>query len=208
MDAPPAYRHEAAGEQPRSGEVPGVNLDSIRQAAQVIVEGGVIAYPTESCYGLGCDPRQHASVKRLLRLKHRPWTLGLIVIGARLEQLRPYIDLSPSEILDRVADTWPGPHTWLMPAWPGVSQWIRGRHATVAVRVTAHPGASAVCRYARRAIVSTSANRHHRAPARSAAGVRREFGDQVDFILEGKLGGQANPTEIRDAITNHVVRTG
>lgn len=171
------------------------------------MDGGVIAYPTESCYGLGCDPRRHASVRRLLRLKHRPRDLGLIIVGARLEQLHPYIDLSSSAVIDRVTETWPGPYTWLVPARPGVSHWIRGDHTTVAVRITAHPGASAVCRYARRAIISTSANRHNRPPARSALGVRREFGDQLDYVLEGRLGSQANPTEIRDAITNHIVRS-
>jgi L-threonylcarbamoyladenylate synthase len=172
------------------------------------MDGGVIAYPTESCYGIGCDPRRHASVRRLLRLKHRPRSLGLIIIGAHLEQLHPYIDLSSSAIIDHVTETWPGPYTWLVPARPGVSQWVRGEHTTVAVRITAHPGASAVCRHARRAIVSTSANRHNRSPARSALGVRREFGDQLDYVLEGQLGRQANPTEIRDAITNRIVRSG
>lgn len=172
------------------------------------MDGGVIAYPTESCYGLGCDPRRHASLRRLLRLKHRPRALGVIIIGADLEQLHPYIDLSPSAIIDRMKATWPGPYTWLAPARNGVSQWIRGNHSTVAVRITAHPGASAVCRYARRAIVSTSANRHNRLPARSALGVRREFGDQLDYVLEGRLSGQENPTEIRDAITNQIIRPG
>ncbi len=172
------------------------------------MDGGVIAYPTESCYGLGCDPRRHASVRRLLRLKHRPHTFGLIIVAAHLDQLRPYVDFSPPVMIDRVTRTWPGPHTWLVPARRGVSRWLCGEHSTVAVRITAHPGASAVCRYARRAIVSTSANRHHRLPARSALGVRREFGDQLDYVLEGQLGNHANPTEIRDAVTDDVVRLG
>lgn len=183
-----------------------MNIESIRQAARVILDGGVIAYPTESCYGLGCDPRRHASVRRLLRLKHRPRALGVIIIGAYLEQLHPYIDLSSSAIVDRMKESWPGPYTWLAPARDGVSEWIRGDHSTVAVRVTAHPGAAAICRHARRAIVSTSANRHNRLPARSALGVRTEFGDQLDYVLEGRLGGQENPTEIRDAMTNEIIR--
>ncbi len=185
-----------------------MNAESLRQAVRVIAEGGIVAYPTESCYGLGCDPRQHRTVRRLLRLKRRPRALGLIILAGDIEQLHGYIDLRTSPMLERVVRTWPGPHTWLLPARPSVSVWIRGRHASVAVRVTAHPGAAVLCRRARRAIVSTSANRHGRPPARSAAGVRREFGDDVDFVLEGTLGGLASATEIRDAVDNSLVRAG
>jgi L-threonylcarbamoyladenylate synthase len=142
----------------------------------------------------------------LLLLKHRPRTLGVIIIGAYLEQLHPYIDLSSPAIVERMTKTWPGPYTWLVPARGGVSEWVRGDHSTVAVRITAHPGAAAICRHARRAIVSTSANRHNRLPTRSALGVRAEFGDQLDYVLEGPLGDQENPTEIRDAMTNELIR--
>ncbi len=183
-----------------------MKLESLKRAARVIDEGGIVAYPTESCYGLGCDPRKHETVRRLLRLKRRPRGLGLIVIAAGIEQLRAYIDLAPSPMLERASRTWPGPHTWLMPARPGVSDWIRGEHSTIAVRVTAHVGAAALCRRAHRAIISTSANRHNHLPARSSLGVRREFGDTVDFVLEGNLGGLASPTEIRDASSNRVIR--
>ncbi len=184
-----------------------MDVDSLHEIARVIAQGGVVAYPTESCYGLGCDPRQTRVVRRLLRLKHRPPGLGLIIIGAHLKQLYPYID-TPPEVLERIARSWPGPCTWVVPATTAVSPWIRGQHDGVAVRLTAHPGAAAVCRYARRAIISTSANRHQRPPARSAGQVRREFGDGVDFVLEGRLGRQEKPTEIRDALTNRILRQG
>jgi len=185
-----------------------VDVESLRHAARVILDGGLVAYPTESCYGLGCDPRRHQAIRRLLRLKHRSWDLGLIVIAAHLDQLYPYIDLSPSPVIERITKVWPGPYTWLVPARPGVSSWIRGKQENIAVRVTAHPGAAALCRYARRALISTSANRHNRRPARKAAEIRREFGDEVDYILEGRLGDRLSPTEIRDAITNQIIRSG
>ena len=102
--------------------------------------------------------------------------------------------------------TWPGPYTWLLPAWPRVSRWLRGRHDSVGLRLTAHTGAAALCRQVGGALVSTSANRHGRPPALSAAAVRREFAGQVDYILEGRLGGMEKPSVIRDARTGAVLR--
>jgi L-threonylcarbamoyladenylate synthase len=184
-----------------------VNVEQLRAAARVIADGGIVAYPTESVYGLGCDPRRTATVRRLLRLKRRDPKLGLILIAADERQLEPYVDLECAPGVQRARATWPGPYTWLLRARAEVSPWLRGAHDTIAVRVTAHAGAAALCRYARRALVSTSANRHDRPPARSTAAVRREFGAAVDFGLQGPLGGLPAPTEIRDAATGRVVRS-
>ena len=183
-----------------------MKVTDIKAAAEIIWAGGVVAYPTESCYGLGCDPRQPHAIERLLCMKRRHWRQGLILIAARLQQLKKYIDCNHEHALKRAANVWPGPYTWLMPCSPVVSMWIRGRHDTVAVRVTAHKGAAALCNYSRMALISTSANRHGRPPARSAQAVYREFGDEVDYVLVGSLGKQQTPSQIRDAITNRVIR--
>jgi len=182
-----------------------VDRAGLEHAARVIAAGGIVAYPTEFCYGLGCDPRDNASIERLLRLKQRRWEQGLILIGARLQDFARYTDLS-SRLLQNAKATWPGPYTWLLPAWPRVSQWIRGRHDSVALRWTAHPGAAALCREVRGALISTSANRHGRPAALSAAAVQREFNGQVDYVLEGRLGGAAAPSVIQDARSGAVVR--
>ncbi len=183
-----------------------MNRAALREAAAIIAHGGIVAYPTESCYGLGCDARDNAAIRRLLQTKRRVRQLGLIVIGADLAAIEPFFEPLDAVRMQRVTASWPGPVTWLLPAQRGVSDWITGGHDTVALRVTAHPGAAALCRHARRALISTSANRHGRAPARSAAGVLRQFGGQLDAVLEGRLGGLAKPTEIRDARTGAVVR--
>lgn len=183
-----------------------MNVAALREAARIIANGGIVAYPTESVYGLGCDPRRHETVRRLLRLKHRAPELGLILIAAHEAQLAPYVDTDTAPGIEKARASWPGPFTWLLRARAGVSPWLRGKHETLAVRVTAHASAAALCRHARRALVSTSANRHGRPPARSAAAVTREFGAAVDFILQGNLGGLSAPTEIRDAASGRVVR--
>lgn len=183
-----------------------MKVADIKAAAEVIHAGGIVAYPTEFCYGLGCDPRQHKSIHRLLRIKHRRWQQGLILIAARMQQLMKYIDCTEQQALTRAGKFWPGPYTWLMPIRPRVSGWLTGLHNTIAVRVTAHTGAAALCKYSRLPLISTSANRHGHLPARSAKAVYREFGDEVDYVLVGNLGDQSKPSQIRDAMTNKIVR--
>ncbi|MDH3687866.1 MAG: Sua5/YciO/YrdC/YwlC family protein [Gammaproteobacteria bacterium] len=185
-----------------------MKASALEYAARVIHDGGVIAYPTESCYGLGCSPKQHNSVRRVLRLKHRPFANGVIIIGATLSQVMPYISACDPRLVERARTTWPGPYTWLLPANTSVSRWLRGQHDSVAIRVTAHRGAAALCRYAKQAIVSTSANRHGYPPARSADEVRNRFGETIDYVLEGTVGGHSRPSEIRDALSNRVIRHG
>lgn len=180
----------------------------LHQALRVLRGGGVLAYPTEGCFGLGCDPRSSAAVRRILRLKQRHWRQGLILVGGHWHHIAPWVDTTDTAAVARARASWPGPYTWLLPARPGVSRWLRGEHDTIAVRVTAHPLAGALCRAFNGAIVSTSANRHGGAPASSAAQVRRLFDRRLDLILPGPLSGRDGPTEIRDARTGDVLRPG
>jgi L-threonylcarbamoyladenylate synthase len=177
----------------------------IRQAAHVLRAGGVVAYPTEAVYGLGCDPRRREAVERIRALKHRPEVKGLILIAAGYRQLRPFVSL-PRGLESQVLASWPGPVTWVVPARLGVPVWLRGRGGGIAVRVTAHPVAAELCRRAGVALVSTSANVHGRPPARSAFAVRRTFASGVDFVLSGALGALQRPTEIRHARSGRLLR--
>jgi L-threonylcarbamoyladenylate synthase len=133
---------------------------------------------------------------------------GLILIASDFAQLQPFLQPLDEYVVERVFSTWPGPVTWLWPVRPDCPRWLTGSHDTLAVRVTAHPIASAVCREAGRALVSTSANRSRHPPARTALAVRRAFGESLDGILPGSVGELANPTEIRDAVTGQAVRAG
>jgi L-threonylcarbamoyladenylate synthase len=174
----------------------------LQHAARVLKQGGIVAYATEYCFGLGCDPRNAEAVRRLLRLKRRRRSKGLIVIAARSEQLASYVRAFPDEVLA----SWPGPHTWLLPASASAPHWITGAHTSIAVRVTAHAQAAALCRAAGMAIVSTSANRAGAAPVRNAHDALRRFGALVDYVLPGRVGDLAAPTPIRDAASGRIVR--
>ena len=173
----------------------------------MVNHGGIIAYPTESVYGLGCDPLNPEAVLRLLALKQRAIEKGLIVIAANIEQIAAYIDVNDEQLLAAARSTWPGPITWLLTPRDEIPDWLTGGHALLAVRITQHPVAAALCRLTG-PLVSTSANIHHRAPARTNLQVRRYFGRQLDTIVPGEVGGLRAPTEIRNGRTGETIRAG
>jgi L-threonylcarbamoyladenylate synthase len=181
---------------------------AVARVARVLRAGGVVAYPTEGVYGLGCLPDDAGAVDRLLALKGRDAGRGLIVIGARFEQVERYLAPLTAEQHARLDATWPGPVTWVALAHERTPRGVTGGRDTVAVRVTAHPLAAALCEAAGAALVSTSANRHSRPPARTALAVRRIFGAGVDDVLTGACGPLAGPTEIRDLLSGRVLRAG
>ena len=178
------------------------------EVVAILRDGGVIAYPTEAVFGLGCDPCSEAACMRIFALKQRSPSQGMLLIASEFTQIAPYIDLvaTPAEALARAKATWPGPHTWIFPRAKDVPAWIAGAHAGIALRVTAHPPAARLCAAFGGALVSTSANRHGVEPARTAAAVRNAFGVSLDAIVDESVGGLEQPTRIRDAITGESVR--
>ncbi|MFP4160972.1 MAG: L-threonylcarbamoyladenylate synthase [Ectothiorhodospira sp.] len=176
--------------------------------AAVIRSGGVVAYPTEAVFGLGCDPRNPGAVRRLLHIKARPEHKGLILVAADFRQLTPFLAPVPDTLRDRALATWPGPVTWLWPAAPETPGWLTGSHPSLAVRVTGHPMTAALCRHAGTPLVSTSANRAGHPPSREAGTVDHQLGRALDLILEGATGGRERPSEIRDLATGKVLRPG
>mgnify|MGYP001554130272 FL=1 len=179
----------------------------IREAIRIITAGGVIAYPTDTVYGLGCDPLNAAAVLHLLELKQRGIAQGVILVAGHWRQLQPFLqDLKPATEKRVTKDTGK-PVTWLLPARPDVPVWLRGRHDTLAVRVTHHPAVTGLCGRWNGPLVSTSANRHGRKPAASALEIHRAFGNSLDYVLNGP-GGTGRPSEIRDGLTGRVLRNG
>ncbi len=179
----------------------------LREAARCFRRGGVIAYPTEAVYGLGCDPLNPKAVMRLLQLKRRSVEKGVILIAADFHQLQPFVRQPSKGRMKQLLESWPGPHTWLLPAAPDAPWWLTGRYDTLAVRVTAHPIAAALCRGCRSALVSSSANLSGRRPPRSALALRRAFSPAgPDCILHGPCSGLNRPTPIRDIRTGDLIR--
>ncbi|NOR51559.1 MAG: tRNA threonylcarbamoyladenosine biosynthesis protein RimN [Gammaproteobacteria bacterium] len=177
----------------------------LRLAARYLSGGAVISYPTESVYGLGCDPLNIDAIRHILAIKQRDWTKGLILIAASLEQISPYIDPGFA-ITEEMEQSWPGAVTWIVPAHPDVPLELTGGHSTIAIRVTAHPVASALCRAFGSAVVSTSANISGHPVIRTTTKLHKSFGRTIDYYLPGELGAGLNPSEIRSAITGEVLR--
>ncbi|MBK1718228.1 tRNA threonylcarbamoyladenosine biosynthesis protein RimN [Thiocystis violacea] len=178
----------------------------LRLAVRGLRAGGVLAYPTEAVYGLGCDPWNREAVARLLAIKQRSVDKGLILIAADPDQLWPFVERLSSERMEPILASWPGPNTWLLPARSTTPRWLTGRFDTLAVRVTAHPLAAGLCRLHGGAIVSTSANRAEQAPARTCLEVQLALRGQPDHILAGYCGGADRPSRIRDGRTGRVLR--
>jgi L-threonylcarbamoyladenylate synthase len=178
------------------------------EAAHVLHRGGVIAYPTEAVWGLGCDPFDEAAVERLLALKQRDVAKGLILIAGALDQFDDLLDWDalPADRAAAVHASWPGPHTWIVPASTRVPRWITGAHDGVAVRVSAHPQVIALCAAFGGPLVSTSANPSGAAPPRALGEFAPDLLARLDGVVEGATGGLANPTGIRDARSGSVLR--
>ena len=186
----------------------GHSLLTVSQAAQCLRDGEIIAYPTEAVYGLGCDPGNETAVRRLLALKDRPIEAGLILIADTFEHVQSFIQPVSTEQKKRAMSAWPGPVTWLFPKGNGVPGWLAGEYDTIALRISAHPVCRALCVAFNGAIVSTSANPGRVEPARSAAQVEQYFGSSLCGIVEGELGGENRPSEIRDLVSGKVFREG
>lgn len=179
---------------------------SIERAARIVQAGGVVAYPTEGVWGLGCLPLERDAVLRIIALKRRSWRKGLALIAADISQLEPYVELARTPRIQEILQSWPGPHTWVLPARPFVPDWLTGGRATLAVRVTAHPVARALCARSGQALVSTSANFSRASPLTRALTVRRVLGAEVDYVVPGSVGGASRPTTIRDGVSGETLR--
>jgi L-threonylcarbamoyladenylate synthase len=178
----------------------------IDEAGERLRGGAVLAYPTESCFGLGCDPADHGAVARVLAAKGRAEAKGVILIGGARAHLDPYMADLPAAARARLEAFWPGPVTFLVPPSERVPDWVRGEHPRVALRHTAHPHAARLCQAFGGALVSTSANREGQPALRTAEAVAEEFGGEIDGCVNGRVGMRVRPSAIVDAISGERLR--
>jgi len=178
----------------------------LRQAAHTICAGGVIAYPTETVYGLGCDPMNQMAVERLLALKNRPADKGLIIIASDIDQLTPYIRIDSQALKSKITQIYSRPTTWVCPPNPNIPPWLTGQHNAIAIRITQHPASRRICELSQRAIVSTSANPSGLTPAHNALKARQYFSHKIDYLLHDHLNIKARPSRIINLIDARIIR--
>ncbi|WP_105167181.1 Sua5/YciO/YrdC/YwlC family protein [Pseudoalteromonas sp. T1lg23B] len=181
---------------------------NLQDALSAFTAGGVLCYPTEAVYGLGCDPDNEAAVTQLLNIKQRDVTKGLILVADNYGQCLPYVDDAKIP-MDKRADifsSWPGPITWLLPAKASTPGWLTGAHDTIAIRISAHPVIKALCQTISKPLVSTSANISGAEPVMSITQARDTFQDQVACYVTGQLGDSTKPSQIKHALSGALIR--
>ena len=181
-------------------------LNQVKHATSIVKSGGIIAYPTESVFGLGCDPFNQKAVLTLLSLKNRSQNKGLIVIASHIQQILPLIQPIEANDLARALKTWPGHHTWIFPKSKTVPTWIAGSHDTIAVRVSSHPIVKLLCDVLNMPLVSTSANLSNQDTIGSIKDIKMQFNDKIDAFIDAPLGKQNKPSTIKVAHTLEQLR--
>jgi len=191
-----------------------VSRFQLHLAKNALDRGEIIAYPTETVLGLGCDPNNEEAIQDLLRIKNRELSKGLILVSATIEQLEPWVDFRAVEDTKTIYDSWPGPETWVMPARGSVSELLTGRqfidqqHYGIAVRVSSNQTIQKLCNTYGGAIISTSANISGRPVAKTLLNCRKLFQAEVGFYLNDEIAKSSMPTRIRNAMTGAVIRNG
>lgn len=180
----------------------------INRLGKAVQRGAVFAYPTDTIWGFGCHPLHAAAVHRILHIKQRSVSKGLILLASELSQLQPYLkkNLNHQEInqLEFISEQ---PTTWLVEASEDCPNWLRGQFPTIAVRLTSHPFVQRLCHTINAPLVSTSANRSGCPTIRNAVQARRQFGSELDFIVEGFSPGGKKASRIKSLASDQIIRT-
>ena len=180
---------------------------AINRLSKAIERGAVIASTTDTIWGFACHPLQPESVQRILDIKQRSMTKGLILLSSELAYCRPYLSDGFSKQNVNLPDHKNHPVTWLIPAHENCPVWLTGHFSTIAVRITDHPLIKLICDQMQSPVVSTSANRQGKPPVRNAGLARRRFKHCIDSIVGGYVPGTGKPSEIRSLTTNCIIRT-
>ncbi|MBI1988131.1 MAG: threonylcarbamoyl-AMP synthase [Betaproteobacteria bacterium] len=162
-----------------------VSDPDIDNAVAILRRGGLVAFPTETVYGLGADARNPEALGRLYAAKGRPAGHPVIVHLADVSQLAQWARELPPAAVRLAARFWPGPLTLILPRAPAVSDAVTGGQDTVGLRIPSHPVAHALLTKFGSGVAAPSANRFGRVSATTAQHVKQEFGDAIDLVLEG-----------------------
>ena len=182
------------------------NQKQLDQTAALIKAGGVIAYPTESVFGLGCDPFNEQAVLKLLSMKQRSVEQGLILIASNIRQILPLIQPQHADDLARALKTWPGHYTWVFPKSSSVPSWVSGKYNSIAIRVSNHPTVKLLCDRLNHPLVSTSANISKQVDLNSIKRIKEVFDDKIAFYIDAPTGNEKLASPIRDAHTLKILR--
>ncbi|MBN1847244.1 MAG: threonylcarbamoyl-AMP synthase [Deltaproteobacteria bacterium] len=163
------------------------NLQSaaIRRAKEILLAGGVVAFPTESFYGLAVNISDERAIKRLFHIKQRPNDQPILILIPSFQTLQDYVDIIPPFAQTFIQRFWPGGLTLVFHAGNAVSPLLTAGTGKIGVRLSSHPIATALAREIAGPITGTSANLSGKPPCSSAEDVSMQLGDRIDLILDG-----------------------
>lgn len=181
---------------------------AINRLSYQIKLGAIIVYPGDTIWGFGCHPLLKNSVDRILQIKQRSESKGLILLSSKLDFCLPYIsnDLSENDI-ERLKKSTSQPTTWLIPASKNCPSWLRGGFSTIAIRITYHPFIKALCTGLESPIVSTSANLSGKKTIRNSIQAHRLFANQLDYIISEYKSGTGRPSQIKSLESDNIIRS-
>lgn len=167
-------------------------MDDIQR---VLLTDGIICYPTEAVWGLGCHPQSEQAFSRLLAVKQRPLEKGVILIASSYEQLAPYVKFNDA-LMQRLVTLWPGFVTCVLPKSVHCPDYLCGEHDSIAVRLTTHEPVKQLCEAIHAPLVSTSANLSGQPTVKDLTEAKQTFGAQIDAYVDAPLGGELKPSRI------------
>ena len=177
---------------------------SIRHAAHIIRHGGIIAYPTDTIYGLGCDPYNQLAVERINIIKQRPLDKQFILLAGHIDQIKPLILISKEE--EKIITQNDEPTSWVIAASPKAPPWLTDSKNTLTIRISKHDDVKKLCRALGHAIISTSANISGKPPAKNALELHRYFHHCIDKILLSSRQQASKASKIIRLCDNYVIR--
>lgn len=189
-------------------KVIGADDPGLKMAANAILAGGVVVYPTETVYGLGCLPSDPDAAKRICEVKGRA-DKPLPLICSDVEKARRIVHFNDAAMI-LAEKFWPGPLTLVLPSKVNYPMWVTRHKDTLALRVPGYEIARRLAYFSGGVIVSTSANRSGKQPARTAREAVSQFGNSVDFIVDGGPSPGKMPSTVLDLSSDElwIHRTG
>ena len=179
---------------------------AIQKAISTLKNDGVIAYPTEAMFGLGCNIYSDKAVTKILDIKQRSYDKGLIIVASSWNQVESLTTPIPKKNYDTIFKSWPGHNTWVFPASLNAPRKITGKHKTIAIRISNHPTIRLLCDEFKGPIVSTSANIQGKEPALTATEVKDIFKEKIDYIVQGEIGDKTKASTITSAVSLEKLR--
>lgn len=178
---------------------------NINKAAHIIKNGGLIAYPTETVYGLGADPHNVDAIAKIFSTKGREENKGIILLIRDQSDLPTLVETVTPTAQTLIDAFWPGPLTLIFKALPSLPSALTGGLDTIALRHSSSPITTQLLNALRTPITSTSANRSGTPPCTSAHDVQNTLGDHLDFILDGGTSPDTLPSTLVDVSTNQAI---